>query len=301
MASEPIEERFKAFLAPEQDTPEPEPTPEIEAESSTEVEQDPVEGVETDETEAEVTEDVQKYTIKVDGEDVEVELPELLRGYSRTSDYTRKTQQLAENRKALDAELEGLRAERAQMAERLRMFDTPQEPNIDWDKLYEEDPIEYVRQKELQRDRKEQLQTIQAEREKLERQQQEEQQKQVSAYVAAESERLLDAIPAWTDEKKAGEEKAKIVSHAKSLGFNDQELGTLYDHRAVVALRESMLYRQMMSKAKAQKEAVREAPKAAKPGIVKGTDNSEFNKARERLRKSGRHQDFADAFKTFIR
>ena len=300
MANEPIEERFKAFLAPEQDTPEPEPTPEIEAESSTDEQEIPVES----ETEAEVTEDAEetpRYTVKVDGEDVEVELPELLRGYSRTSDYTRKTQQLAENRKALDAELQALRDERAQMAERLRMFDTPQEPNIDWDKLYEEDPIEYVRQKELQRDRKEQLQTIQAEREKLERQQQEEQQKQVAAYVAAESERLLDAIPAWADEKKAGDEKAKIVSHAKSLGFNDQELGTLYDHRAVVALRESMLYRQMMSKAKAQKEAVREAPKAAKPGMVKGTDNSEFNKARERLRKSGRHQDFADAFKTFIR
>ena len=53
--------------------------------------------------------DVEKYTIKVDGEDVEVTLEELLAGYSRTSDYTRKTQALAADRQRL-AQAEALTA-----------------------------------------------------------------------------------------------------------------------------------------------------------------------------------------------
>ena len=43
---------------------------------------------------------VRTFKVKVDGEEVEVPEDELLKGYSRTQDYTRKTQQLAEQRKA---------------------------------------------------------------------------------------------------------------------------------------------------------------------------------------------------------
>ena len=39
-----------------------------------------------------------KYTVKINGEDVEVTQEELLRGYMRQSDYTRKTQALADER-----------------------------------------------------------------------------------------------------------------------------------------------------------------------------------------------------------
>ena len=43
-----------------------------------------------DETKPEV------FTVKVDGKEIEVTLDELQKGYSRTQDYTRKTQQVAE-------------------------------------------------------------------------------------------------------------------------------------------------------------------------------------------------------------
>ena len=41
------------------------------------------------------------YTVKVGGEDVEVTMDELMNGYMRTADYTRKTQALAEERRML--------------------------------------------------------------------------------------------------------------------------------------------------------------------------------------------------------
>lgn len=42
--------------------------------------------------------DTEMFTVKVDGEDVQVTRDELLNGYSRQQDYTRKTQQLAAER-----------------------------------------------------------------------------------------------------------------------------------------------------------------------------------------------------------
>lgn len=54
-------------------------------------------------------EDQPKYIAKVDGKEVEVTLDELLNGYQRQSDYTRKTQELATERQQL-ASLQQLQA-----------------------------------------------------------------------------------------------------------------------------------------------------------------------------------------------
>lgn len=45
----------------------------------------------------------QSFTVKIDGQEVEVPLDELLNGYTRQADYTRKTQALSEKAKRLDA------------------------------------------------------------------------------------------------------------------------------------------------------------------------------------------------------
>lgn len=54
-----------------------------------------------DSTEGQDAPEVPKYTVKVDGADVEVTLDELTNGYSRQADYTRKTQALAAEREQL--------------------------------------------------------------------------------------------------------------------------------------------------------------------------------------------------------
>ncbi len=46
-----------------------------------------------EEEEPEEQEQQQTFTVKVDGKEVSVTLDELQKGYSRTQDYTRKTQQ----------------------------------------------------------------------------------------------------------------------------------------------------------------------------------------------------------------
>lgn len=70
------------------------------SESNAQEEEQPTE---TDEdTHEEETDEEPKYTVKVDGEEIEVTQDELLRGYMRQRDYTQKTQQLAEQRRQFE-------------------------------------------------------------------------------------------------------------------------------------------------------------------------------------------------------
>src|SRR5690606_29798652 len=98
------------------------------------VDEDPEEGPESDDIDAEVDDtddegdseefeddtdegddpDVQTFTVKVDGEEIEVTLEEALAGYQRQADYTRKTQALSQEREryaAFDALEEALQVD----------------------------------------------------------------------------------------------------------------------------------------------------------------------------------------------
>jgi hypothetical protein len=60
------------------------------------------EGQESDEEDAEAEPDSETFTVKVDGEEVKVTRDELIRGYQRHADYTRKTQELAAMRREVE-------------------------------------------------------------------------------------------------------------------------------------------------------------------------------------------------------
>jgi hypothetical protein len=70
------------------------------SESNAQEEEQPTETEE--DTHEEETDEEPKYTVKVDGEEIEVTQDELLRGYMRQKDYTQKTQQLAEQRRQFE-------------------------------------------------------------------------------------------------------------------------------------------------------------------------------------------------------
>ena len=246
------------------------------------------------------------FTVKVDGKEVEVTLDELQKGYSRTQDYTRKTQQLAEARKAAEAELQAIRAEREQYAQLLgalsEQVKTAAEPKIDWDRLYQEDPIEYVRQREVMRENREKAAAIQAEQQRLAEIAQQEQMQQFQAVKAKESEALLEALPAWKDPAKAKAEKAMLVEFGQKMGFTPQELGNIFDHRVVLALRKAALYDQMQAKRQGIKPVTNNGPRPAKPGAAgRVSQMSESARANQRLAKTGRVQDAASAIELLLR
>ena len=242
----------------------------------------------------------QVFTVKVDGKEVEVTLDELQKGYSRTQDYTRKTQQIAEVRKQTEAELQAVRAEREQYAQLLSALEAQvqqaTQPNIDWDRLYQEDPIEWVRQRELMRENQEKNAAIQSEKKRLSELSQQEQMQQHQMLLQQEQEALMSAIPEWKDSKKAAAEKAMLVQFGQKVGFSPDELKNVVDHRAVVLLRKAALYDQMMSKRGQIKPVTNNGPRPAKPGAAgRVSNNTEALRAQQRLAKTGRVDDAADA------
>ena len=242
----------------------------------------------------------QVFTVKVDGKEVEVTLDELQKGYSRTQDYTRKTQQIAEVRKQTEAELQEVRAEREQYAQLLGALQAQvqqaAQPQVDWDRLYQEDPIEWVRQRELARENQEKAAAIQSEQQRLAQLSQREQLQQREALLAQEQEALVAAIPEWKDAKKAQAEKAMLVQFGQKIGFTPDDLKNVVDHRAVVMLRKAALYDQMMSKRGQIKPVTNNGPRPAKPGAAgRVSSNTEAMRAQQRLAKTGRVDDAADA------
>jgi hypothetical protein len=245
------------------------------------------------------------YTIKVNGEEVQVTLDELQKGYSRTQDYTRKTQQLAELRKAAEVETESVRAERQQYSRLLEAMrvqvaaSQPQEP--DWERLRQTDPIEFAAQWAQHERRHKQMAAIQAEQARLAEIQQYEQAQQFVSIVEQERQVLEDAIPEWRDKEVAKREKAELVDFGKRLGFKPDELASIADHRAVVALRKAYLYDKLMARKPQVKPAQKSAP-TLKPGTAAAAPkkSSELVKAKQRLAKTGAVQDAAAAFENLL-
>ena len=245
------------------------------------------------------------FTVKVDGKEVEVTLDELQKGYSRTQDYTRKTQQIAEIRKQVEVETEAVRAERAQYAQMLGALQAQlqgTETQIDWDRLYHEDPIEWVRQKEVMRERQEKFQAIQFEQQRMAQLSQQEQQQQLASHLQEQHTKLLEIIPEWKDPVKAKAEKQLLVEFGQKTGFTPEELKAIVDHRAVVALRKAALYDQMMTKRKAITPVTNNGPRPAKPGAAgRVSQTTEAVRAKQRLAKTGRVDDAASAIYQLLR
>mgnify|MGYP001502793630 CR=1 FL=1 len=161
-------------------------------------------GEQSDEADAEEEEDKPPvFTVKVDGKNVEVTLEELQKGYSREADYTRKTQQVSEERRAFQAEADLVRTERQQYSQLLGSLQAQLQqnaaPQLDMDRLYHEDPIEWVKQKELARDAEKVHAAIQSEQQRLSHIQAQEQYQSMQAHLAQQQDAMLKAIPEWVN------------------------------------------------------------------------------------------------------
>ena len=264
-------------------------------------------GEQSDETEAEEEEDKPPvFTVKVDGKNVEVTLQELQKGYSREADYTRKTQQVSEERRAFQAEADLVRTERQQYSQLLGSLKAQLQqnaaPQVDMDRLYHEDPIEWVKQRELVRDAEKVHAAINSEQQRLSTIRAQEQYQSMQAHLVQQQDAMLKAIPEWSNPDKAKAEKTLLIEWGQKLGFSSDELKNIFDHRAVVALRKAALYDQMMSKRGNIRPAVNNGPKPAKPGAAGRMDNTtDSRRSQQRLAKTGRVNDAASAIEHLLR
>jgi len=303
---------FMSILEPRNEEAQADPEVRAEAESEeyaeeAEFEQSDANAEET-EYEEEAVEESPKYRVKANGEELEVSLDELLNGYSRTADYQKKTQSLAEQRKAVEAERSKIEetakvrdtyAQRLQVIEQLLQQQTGTENLAE---LKENDPIAYAIAIAERSEKEKQLSAIQAERQRVQQEQAQQQAQVLQSHIQQEQQKLVEMIPEFRDEAKAEVIRRDIRSYAKSIGFSDQELSQVYDSRAVSALYKSMMYDKLVAGKPVAHKKVQSAPKTLKPGTSnpKSSEQEAKKKDFERLRQSGNKKDAARLFERFL-
>ena len=285
----------------EEEAPEEEGQAEEETEESEQSEEEEAE----EEVELVAEEDL-KYTIKVGGEEMEVDIDELKSGYQRQADYTRKSQALAEQRKGtekIQAERMQLEQERQMYANGLQMLQEQQSAKlqdfdkVEWETLKQEDPYAYMIKKDEYRDAQERVSNAAQQQALIQQEQHTAAQQVRGQFVQQEYARLVAALPEWND--KDSTIKKDIQEYATSVGFLPDEINQLADHRSVLVIKKAMEYDKLTKKVAPKKKAVKKVPKVQKAGRGKSKEDTateELKKKRTRLRKSGKQKDAASLF-----
>lgn len=259
-----------------------------------------------DQVEEEESEQPQLYTIKVDGEETEVTLEELQNGYSRQRDYTRKTQELAQQRKAIEAQQQEISQKDAIYSQLLPKMEATLKGELenepDWNALYEADPIAYVREKDIWNEKKQKLQAVQAESQRLQQESAMAQQQKLQQFLQYGNQQLLEQIPEWQDNEVASKEKMAIRDYGVNvLGYTPQEMDSVYDYRVLLGLRNAWLQHKTVQATKVKPTEKKAAARTARPGtsnVPKST--TPVKKARQKLAKTGKVQDAAKLFEQLL-
>ena len=312
---------FESFLAPEEDTQEEAVTEEVEEVIEPEVEDfdeqdeelvdeeelefdDEEDGEE--ETEVEEEEEQPVYRVTVDGEEIEVTQDELINGYSRQQDYTRKTQELANQRKTIEEQSKELSQRDALYKQLLPKMEAEIQASMvdepDWKTLVDEDPVAYVREQQIWNEKKEKLEAAKAERQRVEQEAYEKQQQQLAQFVQEGQQKLLEIIPEWKNAEVAQKEKLAIRDYGINvLGYAPQEMDAIYDYRALLGLRNGWLNSQTVEATK--KKPTQKAPaRVARPGTTTRKKTvAPVKRAKQVLAKSGKVQDAAKVFEQFLK
>ena len=278
------------------------------SEEEVESEEDTYEAEDSDENEEETEEEApQTFTVKASGEEKEVTFDELVSGYQLGADYTKKTQELAENRKAVEAEAKAIieaqqvRDTYAQRLQAVEQLLTMNDSTEDLVSMRENDPIGYAVKVADMTEKKEQLQAVRAEQQRIAQQQQADRAQAMQRQIAQESAKLAEVLPEFSDKAKGEQIRNEIRNYGKTVGFTDQELSQVYDSRHVLVLHKAAMYDKLQKSKPGVQKKVANAPKMIKSGTkqTKGSNDIQ-RRQKQQLKGSGKVRDAAKLFENFI-
>jgi hypothetical protein len=281
----------------EEQTPleaEAEATEEVESEEATE---EPDEEVEEEEQSQDEVPAILK--LKVNGEDVEKPLDEVVALAQQGLDYTQKTQQVAEQRKELEAYAQQIQMQEQAFQEQMQLNNVliedvakitsldqqlNQYANVNWNQLSDNDFVEaqklFFTYNQLQQERSQLVSQFEAKKQQVVQKQTQ----LMSEKIAKGKEVLAKEIPNWSPETNQA-----LLSTGKDYGFSDAELNSIVDPRHVKVLHDAMQWRKLQQNSTVKKK-VSSAKPVVKPGSkdTKAEANSNHRQLREQLRKTGK-------------
>jgi hypothetical protein len=245
--------------------------------------------------------------LKVNGEEVEKPLDEVVALAQQGLDYTQKTQQVAEQRKELEAYAQQIKMQEQAFQEQMQLNNVliedvakitaldqqlGQYSNVNWQELSDNDFVEaqkhFFTYNQLQQQRSALVSQFEAKKQQIASQQAQ----LMSERVAKGKELLAKEIPGWSQETTQ-----QLVSVGKEYGFSDAELNSIVDPRHVKVLHDAMQWRKLQQNSTVKKK-VSSAKPVVRPGAkdTKAEATSNVRNLREQLRKTGK----ADAAQKLI-
>ncbi len=267
----------------------------IEAESEEEVINEEEDQHEEQSPEANEEQEESVYLIG-DEEITLAELKELKSGTLRQSDYTKKTTELADQRKAFEGKslaTDKLHSDLSDSIKALTDSINSEVESVNWDELAEDDPTEYLK-KQRALDKKQKVLTDAKTKEGALLQQK----------AADEVNLLSTKMPSWSGEN--GEEHRKIdsdlaIKWMQDAGITDAESAKWVNHKLYLAFIKAAKYDALKSKAPAIKKKVAKAPRVTPTTRAAKRKVSTSEEARNRLRKSGNDKDAKSAILNYLK
>lgn len=236
------------------------------------------------------------FKAKVDGKEQEISFNSLLRSYRLQQHVDEKAKEVNSQKEAVAAEVKQLRDNYQVAIQQAALMITAQEEeliaefnSVDWDKVKESNPNQYI----IKRDEyKERFNKLQSKRMSLGEKWDADQQKanaeiseRLNNQLSKEAELIVEKIPEWKDSETAKREALEIKAYAISQGFSEKELSTLIDHRAWVMLRKANLYDQLSNKTNTTVKKITTLPKIVQKKTSGDPDASQKGKV-AKLRKA---------------
>lgn len=216
-----------------------------------------------------------------------------------TADYTRKTQEAAETRKAAAERTEAAdsllqqvqRAQQAVVSMAQRLIGNP--PPLE---LAQSDPAGYLYAKEAYEARVRDLQALNAHTGELTRSQQQQRQQAQQQALLEEAQRTVKVLPQLADPAKRTAFLESAVQAASASGFTPEDVASVTDHRMLHLLDRLVKAERRLSALDGASKSVKSkladvAPKPLRAGNAGTQSQGQMNKAsraREMFMKSGR-------------
>ena len=240
--------------------------------------------------------------LKVNGEEVEKPLDEVVALAQQGLDYTQKTQQVAEQRKELETYAEQIKAQEQAFQQQVQLNNVliedvakitaldqqlNQYANVNWQQLSDSDFVEaqklFFTYNQLQQERSTLVSQFEAKKQEVVQKQTQ----LMAEKIAKGKEVLAKEIPNWSPETNQA-----LLSTGRDYGFSDAELNSIVDPRHVKVLHDAMQWRKLQQKDSIVKKKVSSAKPVVKPGAkdTKAEANSNHRQLRESLRKTGKSE-----------
>lgn len=244
---------------------------------------------EVDEQETEAVETPEDQFIEIDGE--QISLTDLRNGYLRQQDYTRKTQEIAEERRQYrenQRDVNALRSEALQNIEEMKrglaiQFQLMEKPDFDW--LAQNDPAEFIRQNHVWQQREDQVRQLWEAEQHLKQKAAEFEAEQHKAALQESHERFISKYPEMKDRAKSEEAFSEITQYLLDTGFTKEEIQSVSDYRIIDILYQNVQLQKAQRKvpevvAKMDKKPVLSAKQTSTKPDMNRSEIEQFNKTR---------------------